>query len=109
MTPEDFVRNFKIEKDLLLKSYVSNPPKTAVGGYIQTLNLSLEQTNIMSSLLDQALTDAFYTILLGLDGCCSIGNAMQQNYHIQSEDGSDISCGGGEIEALAYAHFQKAV
>jgi hypothetical protein len=109
MTPEEFVRNFKVEKDRLLNSYMNNSAKTAVGEHIQSLTLSSEHTNVMRSLLDQALTDAFYTILLGLDGCCGIGEAMQQTYQIQSEDGSSISCGGGEIESMAYEYFQKSV
>lgn len=106
MTTEDFVRSFKVEKDRLLEMYISDATQTAVGTHIRSMGLSSEQSDTMRKVLDQALTDSFYTILLGLDGCARIGDAMQQDFKIQAEDGSDISRGGGEIEALAYEYFQ---
>ncbi len=106
MTAEDFVRNLKAEKDRLLDSYFSGSEQTAVGTIARQLATSEESTAAVRRLLDLALTDAFYTVLLGLDGCTSLGDAIQQSYHIRSEDGSNITADGGELEALAYKHFQ---
>ena len=106
MTTEDFVRNLKAEKERLLDSYFSGSEQTAVGTLARQLATGAEATAAVRRLLDLALTDAFYTILLGLDGCTSLGDAIQQSYQIRSEDGSDITAGGGELEALAYEHFQ---
>lgn len=108
MNTEEFVRNFKIEKDRLLTLFLSCPPGTAVGATIRSMDLTAKQAELMEKALDQTLTDAFYTILMGLDGCCAIGNAMQQEYQIRSEDGSVISSGGGKIEALAYQYFHES-
>ncbi|MBL9168525.1 MAG: hypothetical protein JNN07_12350 [Verrucomicrobiales bacterium] len=106
MTTEEFVRGFKVEKDRLLKSYISGSTETAVSAHIRSMGLNTEQSDTMREVLDQALTDTFYTILLGLDGCARIGDALQQGFKIQAEDGSEISSGGGAIEALAYEYFQ---
>ncbi len=51
-----------------------------------------------------ALTDTFYTILLGLDGSASLGG-IQQSYHIRDERGDVVCTGDGAIEGLAYTHF----
>lgn len=106
MTAEDFVRNFKVEKDRLLMMYLSDSNETAVQTHIRSMKLSFQQSDAMQKVLDQALTDAFYTVLLGLDGCARLGNAAQQNFKIQAEDGSDICCEAGDIETLAYEYFQ---
>ncbi|MCS6275670.1 MAG: hypothetical protein H2169_15165 [Opitutus sp.] len=108
MDTDEFVRNFKTEKERLLKSFLSTPPKTAVAATIQSMCLTTSQGELMEKVLDLALTDTFYTILLGLDGCCSIGDAMQQGYQIRAEDGSYISSGEGDIEGLAYHYFHES-
>lgn len=107
MTTDEFVRNFRVLKDQLLEAYCSSSPGTAVAERVHGMNLKPEQVKQMRSVLDDALTDTIYTILLGLDGCAGIGHAPQQNYRITAEDGSDISAGGGEIEALAYHYFHE--
>jgi len=107
MDTEEFVRSFRSEKDQLLRTFMADPPDSAVALHIQKMGLGDEQRVHLGKALDQALTDAFYTILLGLDGCCRIGNAKQQSFKIQSEEGFDISGNGGEIEALAYQYFQE--
>lgn len=106
MTTEDFVRSFKSQKDEMLAIYFSEH-SGAIGAHIGTMRLSAEQSETMRKLLDQALTDAFYSILLGLDGCARIGNAEQQSFQIQSENGSIVCRGDGQIEALAYKYFQE--
>jgi hypothetical protein len=57
----------------------------------------------MREVLDAALTDTMYSLLLGLDGAASIGGD-QQAYKIQDEDGNLLStC--GELEAAAHKVF----
>ena len=60
----------------------------------------------MIAAIDQALTDAFYTLLLGLDGSASLGG-VQQGYRVQDETGCTISCGNGELEEHAFEAFQS--
>jgi len=42
--------------------------------------------------------------LLGLDGCNSIGGALQQKFTIKDEKGREVS---GDIEGTAYQLFQE--
>lgn len=107
MTTEEFVCSFKVQKDRMLEGYLTEGRESAVGAHIRSMGLSADQAGTMRKVVDQVLTDAFYTVLLGLDGCARLGDAVQQDFKIHAEDGSDISCGGGEIEALAYEYFQS--
>jgi hypothetical protein len=56
--------------------------------------------------IDQVLTDAFYTLLLALDGSASLGG-VQQEYRLQDGDGRVLCNGDGTLEALAYDCFQR--
>lgn len=105
MTPEVFVKAFYKEKQNFLKLYLSNNSKTEVGNLIKSLELDSEQTKILSNILDSSFTDIFYTILLGLDGCASIGS-IQEMYDIKDENGNQLSR-NGEIEEFAYKYFQE--
>ena len=105
MTKEDFVRSFKVEKDRMLDSYLADSSELAVSAHIRSLGLSVEQSVTIRKLLDDALTDVFFTILYGLDGCVSIGDMKQQNFQIRSEDGSIVCCGNGEVEGLTSKYF----
>ncbi|MCS0082917.1 hypothetical protein NDJ28_10740 [Vibrio alginolyticus] len=53
--------------------------------------------------MDDSLTDALYTILLGLDGCASIGR-HQIGYKLQDELGRELT---GDLEELAYEALQE--
>ncbi|MGB0871049.1 MAG: hypothetical protein ACPGSD_15770 [Flavobacteriales bacterium] len=57
----------------------------------------------MENIMDVALTDVFYTILLGIDGCASIGG-VQEDYELKDENGNLLS---GDIEGYAYDYFQE--
>ncbi|UKN03458.1 hypothetical protein K6119_08020 [Paracrocinitomix mangrovi] len=102
MTSEEFVKGFKDLKDDLIKEYL-NSQQTEVGKKIAELHL--EDKSQIKSILDGALTDCMYSILLGLDGCASIGNNMQQPFQIKDENGQAVSEGDGTLEALAYDFF----
>lgn len=106
MTPEEFVKIFKRHKDELLEDYLAVPPETAVGKRIQRLGLSTEQSAEMVRILDDALTDAHYSILLGLDGCANIGG-VQQDYRIHTETG-DLITTGGMFEDYAWEFFHNS-
>lgn len=103
MNTEEFVKAFYTEKQDFLKGYLSENPETGVGQLIKSLNLTDQQTEIMKRVLDTSLTDIFYTILLGLDGCASIGG-IQEMYDLKDENGNQLS---GDIESHAYEYFQE--
>jgi len=103
MRPEEFVKGFHLEKEALLGLYFSSNPTTQVGETIRSLNLTEDQVTKLKSLLDGALTDMCYTILLGLDGEAQIGG-VQEIYKIYDEGGNELT--GREIEGYAWDYFQ---
>lgn len=103
MNTEEFVKAFYNEKQNLFNEYLSEESKSEVGQLITSLNLNNSQSEIMNKVIDKALTDVFYTILLGLDGCASIGG-NQEVYDLKDENGNQLS---GNIEGYAYKYFQE--
>lgn len=103
MTAKEFVENFKLEKDSLLREFTNIDSQSGVQQIIQSMELNEEQSEILKQVLDSVLRDTFYTILLGLDGCASIGK-NQELYEIKDEDGNLLS---GEIEGYAYEYFHE--
>ena len=109
MTPKEFVKGFHKEKQDLLKEYLSPDSQTEVSTLIKSMGLNKEQSEILEKLLDSSFTDIFYTILLGLDGCASIGDLTQQQFTVLDENNNQV-CGEehlGEVEALAYEYFHE--
>lgn len=104
MTPEEFVRNFYLEKKNFLESSFSNNKMSEVSRLISDLNLDIEKTEKLRHIMNGVLTDAFYTILLGLDGAASIGE-NQEAYSITDEEGNQLS--DGDIEVYAYEYFHN--
>ena len=104
MKTEEFVKSFYTEKQNFLNEYLSDNTGNEVGQLIKSLNLTDEQNEIMERIMNETLTDVFYTILLGLDGCASIGG-IQEMYDLKSENGNQIS---GEIEGYAYEYFHES-
>jgi hypothetical protein len=100
MTPAEFVGNWRRQKEKLLGAFMEEDSETLVAQKIRSLGLSSEQTAALREVLDGALTDTMYSLLLGLDGAASIGDD-QQRYKIFAEDGSLMD----EIDAEAYAQF----
>ena len=103
MTAKEFVENFKLEKDSLLKEFTNIESQTEVQKLIQSMKLNEEQAEFLKEVLNSTLLDTFYTILLGLDGCSMIGES-QQLYEIKDENGNLLS---GEIEGYAYEYFHE--
>jgi hypothetical protein len=104
MTPAEFVTHWRIEKDELLALFMGIKSKTLVSQKISSMDLTEQQTKAMRDVLNLALTDTFYTLLLGLDGASSIGG-VQHGYRVLDEDG-DLICGDGCVIAQAYAQLQ---
>lgn len=103
MNTEELVKAFYTEKQDFLKEYLSENPETEVGQLIKSLNLTEEQNVIMEKVMNSTLTDVFYSILLGLDGCASIGG-IQEMYELKDENGNQLT---GEIEGYAYEYFHE--
>lgn len=105
MNSDEFVRIWKDQKDELLENSLNPNNGSAVAEYINKMKLSSNQKDLLNMALDQLLTDTFYTLLLGLDGCAAIGGT-QQSYKIYDENNNLIStC--GDLEVAAYEQFQE--
>ena len=104
MTTEEFVKAFHKEKESMLREYLSDGSETEVHQLINSLDLNDQQLEIMEKVLDSSFTDIFYSILLGLDGCASIGG-IQEVYELKDEKGNQIS---GEIEGYAFEYFHQS-
>jgi hypothetical protein len=70
------------------------------------MQLDETQMEILQNVVDGVLTDAIYTLLLGLDGAASIGG-VQECYDLRDESGGKIT-GDGELESAAFTHFQES-
>ncbi|AZC27071.1 MULTISPECIES: hypothetical protein [Pseudomonas] len=101
MNAQEFVALWKAEKTLALDNLRQGPGRAAE--QFKALELDAEQSQKLWKAVDTALTDVFYTLLLGLDGAASIGGE-QCEYQLRDEAGELIS-DTGEIEAEAYAQF----
>jgi hypothetical protein len=104
MDAKEFVACWKAEKDSTIKMLRSGESLAAC--QLQELGLSKEKERKLWVALDNTLTDVFYTLLLGLDGCAQIGEE-QQTFQIRDEAGNLISQ-GGDLEAEAYEQFHNA-
>jgi len=105
MSPESFVANWVALKAELLESFARETGNAAVAQQIKDMNLSEDQERQMRTVLHAVVRDTMYTLLLGLDGCASIGS-NQQDYTILDEHGVVITSGGA-LEAEAWRQFQR--
>lgn len=105
MSPEEFVKNFYLEKQNILHSSFDNQMeyRSMTSKKIEELNLDEIQTEKLKEIVSGLLTDTFYTILLGLDGSASIGS-IQQSFKIYDEKNNLISK-DGDLEGYAYEYF----
>src|SRR5262245_11467919 len=101
MTSEEFVDCFFREKNALVRSYLHDA-NTAVGARIDTLGLPPAKATILTDIIDAVLTDAFYTVLLALDGEASLGG-VQETYSVRDESGMELA--GGHLEGPAWERF----
>ncbi|SMB98927.1 elongation factor Tu domain protein [Hymenobacter roseosalivarius DSM 11622] len=104
MTADEFAKAFYIERQSIIDTYFNADSKTDVSLLIQQLNLDDKGKERLRQILNSALRDAFYEILLGLDGEASIGG-KQLMYKLFDEDNNELT--GGEIEGFAYEYFHN--
>lgn len=101
MTPDDFIKCCVAEKGALLDLFTAPGSGSHVSAQIEKLNLNLEQRQSVRAVLDAALTDTFYTILLALDGAASLGG-VQERYSLRDERGTELT---GNLEGKAWHAF----
>lgn len=107
MTTREFVEACKAERDALLALYAEQGSGSAVSAHLDAANLSQQQMAEVIAALDIALTDTFYTLLMGLAGAGSLGGS-QQEYRLSDEHSQPISpTGDGDLESLAFEIFQS--
>ena len=99
MTPHEFAACVAREKEDLLETYFNPDSGSAVASQIASMGLSAGHAESLRLILDDALTDALYTLLVGLDGEASIGG-VQSVYELRAEDGTLLT--GGELQGAAW-------
>jgi hypothetical protein len=104
MTTEQFVQGFYRDKQSLLELYFNKESGAAVATHLQGLNLTEEQQEAVRQLLDIALTDVYYSVLLGLEGSASIGG-VQTRYQLFDNEGNTLN--DGDIGGYAWQYFQN--
>lgn len=102
MDAKTLVAQCKLDKE----RYLNNLDQCQVGARLRAMNLPAEQLAEVRALIDGALTDQLYGLLLGLDGAACIGDE-QHDFRLLNEAGEAIS-GSGELEAEAYAQLIEA-
>lgn len=105
MTAREFVELFYNDKTAYLDTCLDDDPRNIVSARIKELGLDDTQQTQLIEIIDSILTDVYYSILLGLDGCSTIGN-YQYDYKIQGEDGTLIT-DGGKLEGHAWDYFHN--
>ena len=88
------------------ETFAEGPCPSAVNAKIRALRLDDRQTALRKEAVSLLLTDAYYTLLPGLDGSCPIGDAEQQTYRLYDEADSLLT-GNGELETAACAYFHE--
>ncbi|MDZ5603815.1 hypothetical protein SJI00_13615 [Pseudomonas sp. RP23018S] len=101
MDAQQFVALWKAEKAAAVQSL--HTPATQVSAQLAAMQLSEVQTRQLHALLDGVLTDVMYTLLLGLDGCASIGGE-QHDFSLRNEAGEPID----GLQSEAYEQFHGA-
>lgn len=104
MTAQEFAQALKDEKEGMLSSYFGRGESPA-GTLLKNLGAPAADEKVLRGFLDGVLTDAFYTMLLGLDGETALGRSGQQAYKLSLSDGSVVSEGNGELSNSAYTVF----
>ena len=105
MNADDFARLCRADKDAMVAAFFDPTAETAVGALITSLDLDDAQLATLRQILDGALTDAMYNLLVALDGRASIGD-VQQSYDLRDESGAAIT-GDGDLESAAFAAFHE--
>lgn len=105
MTPDEFVEAFYIEYLSLVKMYFGNNGKNEVADMIKSLHLDNKGADLLQNIIGGVLRDAFYKILLAIDGEANIGG-RQIAYKLFDEENNELT--GGEIERFAWEYFHNS-
>jgi hypothetical protein len=103
MNAQKFAESWRSLKTELLHSFTDTQSGTEVAALVQAMQLTPAQQLQLHAVLDAALRDTLYTLLLGLDGAASIGSD-QQSYTLHDENGHLVA-EPGELEAAAWDVF----
>ncbi len=103
MNARQFAELCRKEKDDLLREYLDPDGKALVSQKIRELEIDPDQEATIQALVDGILTDAFTTLLCGLDGSASLGGT-QQPYTLHDEEGNLLS-EVGDLGEAAYNAF----
>jgi hypothetical protein len=104
MNPRQFAFACAAQKAEMMQLYADATKQTAVTEILAPLRLDGPSKAVVLAAVDAALTDAFYTMLVALDGCATLG-ADQQQYRLYAEDGQLLT---DKLEVHAYAAFYEA-
>jgi hypothetical protein len=99
-----FAALWKAERQTLLDGFLGRGShgSTHVSQLIEGMNLDAGQKIQLAEVLESILTDTMYRLLLGLDGCASIGD-VQAPYELHDENGALIQ----GLEIAAYEEFHS--
>ena len=100
MTAEEFVKNCYKEKENMKKIYFDKEKETYVGEQIKNIVSKGVSYEEVKELIDSVMNEAFYTMLLGLDGETSLGD-VQMQYKVYDENDNLLD----GIESYAYDVF----
>lgn len=87
MDAANFVKNWSDLRAELLGAFMGDHGHAEVAKRVEAMGLTAAQMTQLRVVLDGALRDTMYTLLLGLDGAASIGRD-QQTFRIHDEDGT---------------------
>ncbi|MGN5763533.1 hypothetical protein ACNQO6_04190 [Acinetobacter calcoaceticus] len=101
MTSEEFVEGFKLLRDDLIQSYFTVDSEISRISLLEKSGMNHEQIHLTKKIVSEALTDALYTVLLGLDGSATIGQ-YQMMYKLFDEQSNELT---GDLESIAWEKF----
>jgi hypothetical protein len=104
MTTEEFVQGFCREKQSLLQFYLDRLAQADGGPIAQYVTLRDGQQLAVAELLENVLSNVFYSTLLGLEGSASIGGA-QTRYELRDSAGNSLN--NGDLGGYAWQYFQN--
>lgn len=104
MTTEEFVQGFHREKQSLLQFYLGRLAQTDGLEGPQLVQLLDGQKITMPELLENILTNVFYSTLLGLEGSAAIGG-IQARYELRDPAGHSLN--NGDLGGYAWQYFQN--
>lgn len=101
ISPETFVQEFKDLKEHLLAGYFNSTSGISRIAALQQAGLTEAQIALTRTVVNGALTDALYTVLLGLEGSAAI-HPHQIMYKLLDEQSNELT---GHIESIAWEKF----